>query len=240
MPWARASALHRHLACPASSWLPRWDDRSGRVTPPYLGTHDGALLKPGLAVIRKAGAAEVGTRAHKEKEIGNAYAQLYKGTDPVGRHEVAVSYCCATGVSRVFPLDVPDDRRKALWKAMQCPHSVVGTTDWYGQLDGFLWVDDLKTGWKTPDVITPQTLFYAMVLRDLKRATDKVAVTITHDPRAKNEPRRLFRWATPLMLESFRIDLHEAFRVTTLSTQPRPGDHCGWCPSVAFCPSAVG
>lgn len=140
MPWARASSLHRFLECPAASWLPRWDDGKGTVAKPYLQPlvfwQAGGMPEPvnrSLLVKRDKRAADLGRAAHARVEQGE-WSELYKGVDPDGHHEASVSYCCKTGRMRwVFGLD---ERRRDLWKAMQCEHAVVGTADWVGRVGG--------------------------------------------------------------------------------------------------------
>jgi hypothetical protein len=262
MPWARASSLHRFMACPAASWLPRWDDSKGVIKRPYLLSSRVPLLNESLLEIRDKRAADLGRKRHAEKERGELYPEGYHGQALAGWHELSVSYCCLTGDVRWFLHS--NEHARDLWKSMQCEHSVTGTADWMGILkDGSLWVDDLKTGWRTPEVLTPQTLLYSMCLHDLATQAQwgkqfflgnddllryslepavpgKVLVSITHQPRGKGVPTRegLWRTATPLMLESFRLDLHEAWRVTTLDKRPRAGEHCTWCPSAAWCSAA--
>jgi hypothetical protein len=87
--------------------------------------------------------------------------------------------------------------------------------------------------------VTPQLLFYAMCWSDYNKALDTVVLSITHQPSGKGDPQRLWDRATPLMIEQFRMDLHEAWRVTTLDRRPKAGAHCQWCPSAAWCPAAL-
>lgn len=65
---------------------------------------------------------------------------------------------------------------------------MVGTADWLGQLNGLAWVDDLKTGWQTPEVVTPQMLFYALCWREQATHTEyrgEVVLSISHWPKMK-------------------------------------------------------
>lgn len=259
MPWARASSLGRFMACQAASWLPRWDDSKGEMRRPYLLSRglwdagarleaEAVVLNPTLLQVRDKRAADLGRQRHAEKERGEFHPEMYTGMAQ-GWHEISVSYCCKTGKVR-WLCDV-DERRRDLWKAMQCEHAVTGTADWMGILkDGTPWVDDLKTGWQTPEVLTAQTMFYSMCLSDLVdqgvsrfggATPGAVMVSITHQPRGKGLPTRegLWRRVTPLMIEAFRQELTDAWTVTTVSTRPTAGPHCDWCPSAAWCPEAL-
>jgi PD-(D/E)XK nuclease superfamily protein len=225
--------------------------------PPYLGPR-GPLaepLAPQLLVGRSMAAAERGRAAHREKERGVLFPALWPSLPNGGMargygfHEVAVSYCCKTGMVR-WLADV-DERRKNLWKALQCEHAVVGTADWLAVTrDGTLWVDDLKTGWSIPEVRTPQLLFYALCLHDMVTSgvsrwaigtPGSVALSVTHWPRAnpRQPPVRYWDRTTSLGLEDFRIQLTEAWQRTTRDRTALPGAHCTYCPSIAWCPAQV-
>jgi hypothetical protein len=71
-------------------------------------------------------------------------------------------------------------------------------------------VDDLKTGWRTPEVMTPPMMFYLMVYRDWTDPDHSAesVLSITHWPKMKGEPTRdgLWRRVTPLQLEGFRME----------------------------------
>lgn len=103
MPWARASQLDRFLECSAASWLPRWDDVRGVESRGYLrGSAVNVLVNPTLAVVKKdTRARDIGNEAHELVEAGR-HAELWKGLDPRGNHEVAVSYCCKTSKVRMW------------------------------------------------------------------------------------------------------------------------------------------
>lgn len=249
MPWARASSLHRFLACPAAAHLPRWDDSRGVVRRPYLVDMNleemtqedwrSDALNPALLEIRDKRAADLGRQRHAEKERGELAPEMWKGLDPKGEHELSFSYCCKTGKVRAF--QHVNEHARDLWKGLQCEHAVVGTADWVGRIGGLPWVDDLKTGWRVPEVVTPQLLFYAMCWSEVLKHVGPVALSITHQPRGKGTPSRegLWRRVTPMVLEQFRLDLTEAWTMTTMIRQPRPGAHCDYCPSAAWCTAAL-
>lgn len=243
MPWARASQLHRHLHCPAASYLPRWDDVSNKEVPGYLGLFSGdgiAVLTPSMLEPRDKRAAVAGTEAHAQKERGELAPELWEGTDPEGEHEVSFAYDCRTG--KVDSYHSPDQREREEWKAQCGTDCVTGTCDWWGALNGHNWIDDLKTGYGTPRVNTPAMLFYAMCANELSFPRTSVLLSVTHWPRCRGEPHREGLWYTAQLpeLELFRWELHDAWRVTTRDRDPRPGDHCTWCPSAAWCPEARG
>lgn len=245
MPWARASSLHRFMECPAASWLPRWDDTTGVTRRGYLqgpAAFGGAalnVLNPALLELKDKRAATLGRLRHAEKESGHLAPEMYTGMDPLGEHELSFSYCCLTGTVRVYRH--ANEHARNLWKAMQCEHAVTGTADWCGDTGKLLWVDDLKTGWRTPEVLTPQLLFYAMCWSDYRNVAGPVQLSITHQPRGKGVPTRdgLWRKATALMIETFRADLTAAWKVATMIRRPRAGEWCQWCPSTAWCTAAL-
>jgi hypothetical protein len=233
------------MECAAASWFPRWNDESGVSTRGYLVDRRSPYGRSDVVPeIRDMSAARTGTEAHGAKERGELRPDLWTGLDPLGSHEVCFSYCCKTGrVGSLTVLPGPlADRRRALWKALQCEHAVTGTADWWGQLGGRQWVDDLKTGWRVPEVLTPQLLFYALCVRDLTGVQDDVVLSITHWPRCKGEPTREGLWARVggLALEGFRFELEAAWRRAVNTRDPQPGPHCEYCPSAAWCPAASG
>jgi hypothetical protein len=253
MPWARASSLARHLECQAASHLPRFNDSTGAIKAPFV-KHPAetlyALRNPSLLEVRPKKAADLGRLRHAEKERGELHPELWTGMAR-GHHEVTVSYCVLTG--KVRWMLHANEHARDLWKAMQCEHSVVGTADWMGILaDGTPWVDDLKTGWQTPEVVTAQLLFYALCLSELRldrssfwgAAAEQgpVSLSITHQPRGQGTPTRdgLWRRVSPLDLEAFRGTLTDAYRMIKLSDLSRAGAHCQWCPSAAWCDAALG
>lgn len=164
----------------------------------------------------------------------------------LGRHEVAVSYDCRTSAVALYEGPAADE-----WKATRGPDCVTGSCDWWARLPtGEPWIDDLKTGWKEPEVLTPQTLFYIMVRMKVAAAEDGEPwptgrVSITHWPRAKEptEPSRsgLWRQVTDVALSAFEGQLKLAWvRAIGLNPEPRPGSHCLYCPSAAVCDRANG
>lgn len=253
MPWARASQLDRHIACPAASWLPRADRGTWKQGYLVIGELSGP---PAPIEERDTSAADWGTAMHAAK------ASLESASDPwltmwepwreklypqrLGRHEVAISYDCSTRAIEVYQ-GVPGEAMDA-WKETRGRDCVSGQMDWLGALPtDEPWVDDLKTGWKTPEVITAQTSFYALVAARLAKA-DSCRVSITHWPKKADEPTRegLWRQLTMLHLDAFEEQLHRAWLgAIGLSKadpdwrgQARPGPHCKYCPSVSVCPRA--
>lgn len=246
-PWARASSLERSLSCAGSTQLPQWEDSRG-IVKRDRGLYP--LVMPDALVVRSKAAAERGRQRHAEKESGAFFPEGYSGLVAHGWHELSFSYCCLTGKVRVY--QHPNEHARSMWKAMQCEHAVTGTADWCAILkDGMPWVDDLKTGWMTPEVLTAQLLFYSMCLSDLVReghplvsmgVPGAVAVSITHQPSGKGQPTRegLWRRASLLMIEDFRQRLTDGWRMTKLMDLTTAGPHCQWCPSMAWCDSARG
>jgi hypothetical protein len=248
MPWARASALHRHLDCPAASWLPRLD--RGVWSTGYLALDDQPLPEPPDA-LPDTSAADWGTAMHDAKAANAAASEPWLSmVDPVrerlwpadmGVHEQLMAYDCATGKVELGPANVSKEEGDA-WKAQWGPSWVVGTTDWWAELpSGEPWIDDLKTGWRTPEVATPPMLFYLMckckvVGKDFGR------LSITHWPKRAEAPTRegLWRQVGPLVLTTFEADLQRAWRKTMASPESRPGPGCSYCPSAGACDKATG
>jgi hypothetical protein len=106
-------------------------------------------------------------------------------------------------------------------------------------------VDDLKTGWALPEVVTPQTLFYLMCKCKVDGA-NVGRVSITHWPRAADEPTRdgLWRQVTAIALDGFEDDLQRAWLAATGpvmlggEAEAKPGPWCRYCPSSSVCPKA--
>lgn len=246
MPWARASALDRHLECSAASWLSR-EDR-GKWSPGYLAER---LVVPAALLSeppsRDGTMAEWGTQMHLAKE------DLSKAADPwlswmephrsvlwpdhLGRHEVPWAFCCDTGKVVLWK---PKDGDKDEWKRTRGPSFVTGTTDWWGAIpSGEPWVDDLKTGWPVPGLTTPQMLMYALVAA---RVADhpSVRISVTHWRRGWEDPERRWQQVGPATLDAFEEELRAAYRRTLNDPSPRAGAHCRWCPSAAVCPAVTG
>lgn len=210
---------------------------------PYLGQDaPPEVLAPGFLEPRDKSAALAGTEAHARKERGELFPDLWRD----GRHEVSFSYDCRTGEVEVMQLNVPDadgfvwtaDERDE-WKASRGPDCVTGTTDWWGSLDDCPnWIDDLKTGRAVPAIKTPAMLFYALCAHDLNPGP--VRLSITHWPRCKGEPKRLWADLSELELEAFRLDLESAWELVSKDREPRSGPWCQWCPSAAWCPEVGG
>lgn len=257
MPWARASALHRHLACPAASWLPRAD--RGAWRPGYLAT--GLLAAP---VPSESPPAEDTTLADWGTAMHAAKAGSPDASDPwvtmmapwrdklwpaaLGQHEVCLSYDCRTREVELGPIGALDSEASE-WKESRGPDCVVGTADWAGVLpSGEPWVDDLKTGWRRPDPSATPILFYLMCWAKLCNA--QVGWTSnTWWPRgADTVPSRegLWRKVTVVAFDVLEEDLHRAWLGAVGFSRndpqwrpaPRPGPHCHYCPSVGVCPRA--
>lgn len=258
MPWARASSLDRHIACPAASHLPMVD--RGVWRPGYLSK--GAELFSPLPEpdLRDDSAAQWGTEMHAAK-AGEPTAQ-----DPwlvwmnphrerlwprrLGEHEVSVSYDCRTKSVELFRSASEDERTR--WKMSRGPDCVVGTPDWWAVLPtGEPWVDDLKTGWRQPDVVTPQMLFALMArMKEPDVAGWNTGrVSITWCPRAQvpegEEPppptrEGLWRQLSKAVVDAFEEELHWAWVRACVTPNPiaRPGGHCLYCPSLQVCDKA--
>lgn len=245
MPWARASALDRHLECPAASWLPRAE--RGAWHPGYL-VATALVRQPGPPPEDDSFLAEWGTQMHLAKEDPLRSSDPWRSwVEPVrdtlwpaqlGQHELPWAFCCRTGLIEVWR---PEDGDKDLWKLSRGPTTVTGTTDWWGHLPaGEPWVDDLKTGWPVPALTTPQMLMYALVAARVAKSPT-VRISITHWRRGWEEPERRWQQVGPATLEAFEDDVRAAWRrATGPNPEPRPGIHCRYCPSAAVCPTVTG
>ena len=261
MPWARASALDRHMECPAASHLPILDRgvwQLGYLQPGVL------VAPPGPVDEEDSSAADWGTAMHAAKahapEAAEPWVTLVEPHIEVlwpshlGEHEVSVAYDCRTRKLTTFRH--PSEQARTDWKMAQSPDCVVGTCDWWGRLpSGEPWVDDLKTGWKKPDPVGPQNLFYLLcrLLDEDAKDWQTGRASITWWPRAAakvdedgnvvagTEPSRegLWRQLARNTLEAFQEELHWAWvRAHGLNPAPRPGPHCGYCPSRLVCDRA--
>lgn len=245
-PWARASALHRHLECPAASWLPRAERgqwHSGYlVTAPLVRT--GALL---VTPDDDSVMADWGTAMHLAKEDLKSSADPWRSwMEPhretlwpthLGQHEVPWSYDCRTGRIEMWHTGQGDADE---WKKSRGATCVTGTTDWLGALPaGEPWVDDLKTGWPVPALTTPQMLMYALMAA--RRAESQtVRISVTHWRRGWEEPERRWQQVGPATLEAFEDEVRVAWRRAASGPEARPGLHCRYCPSSTVCPAVIG
>lgn len=235
----RASRLPLLTKCAGSAYLPTDDEQSENA----------------------ARAAEWGKVAHTWKETGEVVAPTSRmatafrkavelsGIDrlslwpPGGKHETGVALQVDGGGRSVRPAAEP------------APGYITGTDDFQWYLLDELWIDDLKTGkyYEDPetganlfpqDVRSAQLRFYALAVSTLLNYTGRVHVSLTHWPRL---PLRL-RHAEPVRfwteyhtdeLQQFYGELEklysevEAGRSGTYNL--RPGDHCRFCPSRAYC-----
>ncbi len=120
MPWARASALHRHLECPAASWLPRAE--RGKWHPGYLVAADSLVRPRGPDPEDDSVLAEWGTQMHLAKEGSPDAADPWESwmaphrerlwPAGLGVHEQAWAYDCRTGIVTLAPPGVDKDAWK--------------------------------------------------------------------------------------------------------------------------------
>jgi hypothetical protein len=246
VPWARASALHRHLACPAASWFPRAD--RGVWSPGYLVTE--LPLPADLPPVPKQDMryADWGTAMHEAKAGGDAepfasYLAPYREQmwpAKLGRHEVCVAWDCRRHEVILGPANLPKAEQDA-WKAAKSEDHVVGVSDWLGELPaGDAWIDDLKTGWSRPDPAAVANLFYLFCWARA-RQQDLGWSSMTWWPRGTEHPTRegLWRKVTSVAFEALEDAMNDAWLSATRGHHdPRPGMHCGYCPSAAVCPRA--
>lgn len=242
MPWARASALDRHLECAAASWLPRAD--RGAWEPGYLSNEPAPV---GAVPPDDKTLADWGTAMHLAKEGHPLAADPWLSwMEPVrdtlwppslGVHELPFALCCRTGLLNVW---TPADGDKDAWKRSRGPSYVTGETDWWARLPGGEpWVDDLKTGWVAPAATIPQMLLYALVAAQ-RALSPTVRVSVTHWRRGWEEPERKWLQVGPATLEAFKDDLFAAYRRACAGPVARAGTHCRYCPSASVCPTVTG
>lgn len=241
------------MACAAASYLPRWDRATWSA--PYLGLQ---AVPTELGPSKDTSAADWGTAAHEAK-AGTGVDPWQEAFSPelreqywpsrLGRHEVAFSYNCETGDVVEGPSNLPVQEMDA-WKANQPQPCIVGTSDWVAELpSGEPWIDDLKTGWRKPEVRTYAMLFYGLC-RQRQLKADTCRLSISHLPRAKvidlANLRRYWLQVSSVALDMFADDAHIAWVKArpkkSLQTYPykgmvKTGDHCGYCPSASICPS---
>lgn len=258
MPWARASELERHLACPAASNLPRLE--RGKWEPAYLMDKDLVFTAPTIAVEPEdTSFADWGTAMHAAK-AGDDTPPWSEWLEPhretlwparLGRHEQCVAYDCRQDKVILGP-SLSSGASKAerdAWKAAQSVDCVTGESDWWAELPtGEGWVDDLKTGWAKPDPLSAQIMFYASC-RLLVAQGDTVRLSHTWWPRAKEptEPSRegLWRQLGVGHVEAFLADVRRAWRAAVWAKNhpaydPRPGAHCLYCKSASVCSRGDG
>lgn len=249
--WARASALDRHLECPASSYYPR--DENGEWVKGYLQSEKDFVV-PFEDNVEDNIFAEWGNEMHKAKESAEDASPIFLSrVSPhrdrlwpasLGVHEITVKYNCKTGIAT----QGPSDRAKAgAWKKFAGPDEITGTADWSGNLPkGDLWIDDLKTGYKTPDPCSNQLKFYALCIFKIKGLAKTPLATVrlsaTHWRRDWDEPRRYWTQITWPQLEEFETRLRDSWRTTIghKGKTPVQGLHCNYCPSLMVCSAVNG
>ncbi len=248
MPWARASALDRAMECSATSWFPRAD--RGRWQPGYLVVSQTQGFNLGPPPADDAVLAQWGTEMHLAKEDPERSADPWRSLmEPhrerlwpasLGKHEAAWSYDCRDGRIDLWLPNEASPPDKEEWKASRGPSCVTGTTDWWGHLPaGEPWVDDLKTGWQTPALTTPQMLMYALVAARAARSMT-CRISITHWRRDWDTPDRRWQQVGPSTLDTFADELNQAWQRAAAGPLPRPGSHCRYCPSATVCPAVIG
>ena len=161
--------------------------------------------------------------------------RLYPGT--LGIHEAPVAFDCRTGSVVRGPIVGGDE-----WKDSRGPSCVTGTCDWLAQLPtGEPWVDDLKTGWPTPDALSNQLKFYALCAVRLTGRKTGARTSATHWRRGWTEPERHWRKITREQLDDFEDQLREAWNAARRAdAEPMTGPHCRYCPSLQVCPKHQG
>jgi PD-(D/E)XK nuclease superfamily len=260
MPWARASALHRHLECPGASHLPRLD--RSHWAKGYLTK--GTFVAPTAREIliedpQNTESSDHGVAMHLAKSNPEQAAQPYLGRvapyreqfwpAALGRHEVTLAWDCRTKTHEIYDgIDVED------WKATRNDDSVTGTCDWFAKLkNGTPWIDDYKTGRMEPDPEDPQYLFYLMVRMKEPDALpfDNGHTSATWHPRpddpTRNNPKpeqspptraKLWRKFSRLALLDFELSVEQAWKRALWIKEPRSGAHCQYCPSAPVCNKA--
>lgn len=247
MPWARASAIHRHLECAEASWLPRAD--RGKWSLGFLAGDEQLQQLVQLSPPEDDSVmAQWGTEMHLAKEGSpNASDPWESWVAPererlwpsgLGVHELTWAYDCRTQLVTVYagPREQADE-----WKSGRGPDEVTGTTDWHATLPGGEpWVDDLKTGWMKPAVTAPQMMMYALVAWILQGRRGTVRLSITHWRRGWEYPDRAWQQVGPVTLESFEDEVRAAWRRALRHDGPVQGPWCKYCPSAPVCPAVIG
>lgn len=246
--FARASSVGRVVECPASAILPLApEDRSesleeaadwgtyvhqwvatGDYTPPADHPSWEGLLKRRVEANGGEGLRDV----------------WWPNT---GKHEVC------------YGISLEDPRKWATFQGTKAqveawsrslPGSFIkGEADYVGEVQGRLWVDDLKTGKIPPPPKNPQNRTYvlgAWLSHPERQRYREIATSITHWPRYPVEGGPVRTWAVFRVdeLKAWYLRLQSAYnRVSVLRRLPtsaavltiNPGDHCLYCP--AQCPA---
>lgn len=257
MPWARASGLHRHLVCPASSSLPQYDRGAWRpgllqiVTPAQLAERKQTQLEVDKQTVW-GGQADWGTVMHAAKaglQVDPFFHDLMAPhreklwSARLGLHEVGVSFDCET---RAVDICVGAAKDVDFWKASRAPQTVVGTVDWWAELPtGEPWIDDLKTGKWEPETVTEQTKFYLLCRARGAQFSkwDTGRISVTWIPREEFplevkelEASRSWKQLSRFTLDEFEEDLVKAWqRAKESEPEPVPGIQCEYCPSALVC-----
>jgi hypothetical protein len=232
--WTRASELDRVLYCVGSSTVP--------------------VTRVVSESTKRAGLW--GTFVHYWKETGTLldtsefYDSFKKtfdkkweiiGSDELreelwpssGCHEVSYSFNCET--ESVGRYDEPGADK---WKQSHSSEWVCGTCDYEGEMEGLLWLDDLKTGalYTTPPDKCLQLYYYSLCASLYKYGEERdVVASITRWPKSPLSvlPDRKFGFIPAKRLVKFKKLLVSAYEVWLDGYDVNsfnPGDQCVFCP----------
>lgn len=242
MPWGRASALDRHLVCPAASWWPRLDQDGWQRG--YLDKNDFVPLNN--LTDPSSPRAEWGTQMHLAKAnseiatepwisiMGDQNEKYWPAR--LGRHEVCAAFDCETGKAILGP-SMLSRADSSAWKCKQADSCITGELDWLGELpSGIPWVDDLKTGWPRPSPLGAQFKFAALIAARVSNYKE-CRVSVTHWRRDWSTPNRYWVTMTEQALDIFEAELMLAWREASKGRKIVPGSQCIWCPSSIVCPA---
>lgn len=231
--WARPSELHRALACPASTVLPRAED-----------DEPGKAAEWGQEVHRWVETGEATPRVAKWlEEITDDAEGLRQGMWPGGMHEVPVSIASATSLDAEY-LEPPCEDGTV--DSFFTGKLVRGLADWIGT-SVVPHIVDIKTGRNPPESPPgelPQLLFYALAWLRCHPDEPGVFLSIDHWPRyPKGQPptrigpdyvtrEDVETWWREVVLPAYQISQREGAK-----DDARPGDHCRYCRSAFYCPA---
>lgn len=163
-------------------------------------------------------------------------------------HEIGVAVDCASDA-----VELMSGHGSAVdaWKAAKPESWIVGTCDGWAEMDGWLVVDDLKTGRMPPDPDCAQMLLYATAAMHDRRV-DRAILRITHWPRYPRggKPQFITKSITADDIAGFRADCRAGYDryleakslvvpdvPATLMPVLDTGEHCRYCDSRGACPA---
>ena len=241
MAWTRASQLDRTLQCPGHLTLSHTRVMSANA---QASADYGTMVHHWAATGEINGVGEEGASHEKtfakKLDVLTAAGITRQDIWPHSGHayqEVSFAYNCLDhrlGVHWGY-------KNSNAWKQTYEEPWVTGTTDYVANVDGILWVDDLKTGmmFDSQPEDMGQMFLYSLCWSKYWRLEQDVRVSITHWPKYPLQAlpvrtENVITWKRLKKFDDYLCDLYVKHRdgkdVFAL------GAECEYCPAIENCP----